>query len=188
MTSTHYGDVIMGAIASQITSLTIVYSTVCSDADQRNYQSSASLTFVRGIHRGPVNSPHTWPVTRKIFPFDDVIICCREIKFIFSETNVYSATRGHFYWQILCKISLGLALGNIDFSLSSNALCHPIISFDGAWNVFQSTQGQPFSTAVHTATFMIYRVRKTDELCIKICSFVTTVPLTFTLMHTCTWR
>ena len=59
----HYSDVIMGAIASQITSLTIVYSTVYSDADQRKHQSSASLAFVRGIHRGPVNSPHKWPVT-----------------------------------------------------------------------------------------------------------------------------
>ena len=70
----HYCDVIMGAVASQITSLTIVYSTVHSDADQRKLQSSASLAFVRGIHRGPVNSPHKWPVTRKIFPFDDVIM------------------------------------------------------------------------------------------------------------------
>ena len=64
----------MGEIASQITSLTIVYSTVYSDADQRKHQSSASLAFVWGIHRGPVNSPHKWPVTRKMFPFDDVII------------------------------------------------------------------------------------------------------------------
>ena len=64
----------MGAIASQITSLTIVYSTVYSDADQRKHQSSASLAFVRGIHRGPVNSPHKWPETRKMFPFDDVIM------------------------------------------------------------------------------------------------------------------
>ena len=47
----HYGDVIMGAIASQITSLTIVHSTVYSDADQRKHQSSASLAFVLGIHR-----------------------------------------------------------------------------------------------------------------------------------------
>ena len=70
----HYGDVIMGTIASQITSLTIVYLTVYSDADQRKYQSSASLAFVRGIHRGPVNSPRKWPVTRKMFPFDDVIM------------------------------------------------------------------------------------------------------------------
>ena len=71
---THYNDVIMGAIASQITSLTIVFSTVYLDTDQRKYQSSASLAFVRGIHRRPVNSPHKWPVTRKMFPFDGVIM------------------------------------------------------------------------------------------------------------------
>ena len=52
----HYNDVIMSAMASQITSLTIVYSTVYSGADQWKHQSSASLAFVRGIHR--VNSPH----------------------------------------------------------------------------------------------------------------------------------
>ena len=56
----------MGTMASQITSLTIVYSTVYSGADQRKHQSSASLAFVWGIHRGPVNSPHKWPVTRAI--------------------------------------------------------------------------------------------------------------------------
>ena len=70
----NYDDVIMSAIASQITSLTIVYSIVYSDADQRKHQSSASLAFVMGIHRGPVNSPHKWPVTRKMLPFDDVIV------------------------------------------------------------------------------------------------------------------
>ena len=70
----HYGDVIMGAIASIITSLATVYPTVYSDADQRKHQSSASLAFVRGNHKGPVNSPHKWPVTRKMFPFDDVIM------------------------------------------------------------------------------------------------------------------
>ena len=70
----HYGDVIMGTMASQITSLTIVYSTVYSGADQRKHQSSASLVFARGIHRGPVNSSHKWLVTRKMFPFDDVIV------------------------------------------------------------------------------------------------------------------
>ena len=64
----------MGAIGSQITILTIVYSTVYSGADQSKHQSSASLAFVWGIHRGPVNSPHKWPVTRKMFPFDDVIM------------------------------------------------------------------------------------------------------------------
>ena len=52
----------------------IVCSTVDSGADQRKHQSSASLAFVRGTHRSPVNSPHKGPVTRKMFPFDDVII------------------------------------------------------------------------------------------------------------------
>ena len=56
----------MVTIASQITSLMIVYSTVYPDADQRKHQSSASLAFVRGIHRGPVNFPHKGPITRKI--------------------------------------------------------------------------------------------------------------------------
>ena len=65
--SSHYGDVIIGAKASLITSLTIVYSTVYSGADQRKHQSSASLAFVRGIHRWSVNSPHKWPERGKGF-------------------------------------------------------------------------------------------------------------------------
>ena len=70
-------DVIMSAMAFQITGVSIVYSTVGSGADQRKHQSSASLAFVRGIHRWPVNSPHKRPVTRKMFPFDDVIMDSR---------------------------------------------------------------------------------------------------------------
>ena len=70
----HYSDVIMGPKGSQITSLTIAYSTVYSGVDQRKHQSSVSLAFVRGIHRSPVNSPHKWPVMRKMIPFDDVIM------------------------------------------------------------------------------------------------------------------
>ena len=77
----HYGDVIMGVLASQITSLTILYS------DQRK-QSSVSLAFVWGIHRLPVNSPHKWPVTRKMFPFDDVIMA-------WSRTLVYRYAPGN---------------------------------------------------------------------------------------------
>ena len=71
----HYSDVTMGAMASRITSLPIVYLTVYSGADQRKHQSSVSLAFVRGIHRWPVNSTKKWPVTRKMLPFDDVIMC-----------------------------------------------------------------------------------------------------------------
>ena len=64
----------MSALAFQITSFAIVYSTIYSVADQRKHQSSASLAVVRGIRRWTVNSPHKWPVTQKMFPFDDVIM------------------------------------------------------------------------------------------------------------------
>ena len=84
----------MGTIASQITSLTSVYSTVYSGADQSKHQSSASLAFVWGIHRGPVNSPHKWPVTRKMFPFDDVIMA--------KSPNIASHRHGIKKW---CPIS-----------------------------------------------------------------------------------
>ena len=81
--SPHYNDAIMGTMASQITSLTSVYSTAYSGAYQRKHQSSASLAFVWGIHRWPVNSPHKWPVTRKMFPFDDVIMPAASIGAVF---------------------------------------------------------------------------------------------------------
>ena len=69
-----YSDVIRGVMVSQITSLTVVvYPTVYSGTDQRKHQSSASLAFVRGIHRWPVNSLHKWPVMQKIFPFDNIM-------------------------------------------------------------------------------------------------------------------
>ena len=95
---THYNDVIMGTIASQITSLSIVYSIVYSDADQRKHQSSTSLTFVRGIHRGPVNSPHKWPVTREMFPFDDVIMH-------WSKCKLWEKVRhsSHVFTLIICR-------------------------------------------------------------------------------------
>ena len=62
----HYNDILMSAMASQITSLEIVYSIIYSGADQRIHQSSASLAFVRGIHRWPVNSPHKGPAMWKM--------------------------------------------------------------------------------------------------------------------------
>ena len=77
--STHCSDVIMGSMASQITSLTIVYPTVYSGADQRKHQSSALLAFVWEIHR--------WPVKRKMCPFDEVIMITL-IKFVNVHFNV----------------------------------------------------------------------------------------------------
>ena len=70
----HYSDVIMSALASHITGLSRICWNICWGADQRRHQSSASLAFVRGIHRWPVDSPHKGPVTRQTFPFGDVIM------------------------------------------------------------------------------------------------------------------
>ena len=87
----------MTMLASQITSLMVVYSIVYSGVNQRKHQSSASLAFVREIHRGPVNFPHKWPVTRKMFPFDDVImwycvsglVCCTIVQSCTCQINYF---------------------------------------------------------------------------------------------------
>ena len=70
----HYTDIIMGTIASQITSLTIGLLNHLFKRRSKKTSKLRSLAFVWGIHRGPVNSPHKWPVTRKMFPFDDIIM------------------------------------------------------------------------------------------------------------------
>ena len=70
----HYIDVIMRAMASQITGVSIVCLTVYSDADQRKHQSSESLVSVRGIRTCQVTSPHKGLVTRKMFPLDDGVM------------------------------------------------------------------------------------------------------------------
>ena len=72
--SSHYGDIIMGVMASQITSVTIVYSIVYSGADKKKTLKLHVTGFCEGNDRLPVNSPHKGPVTRKMFPFDDVIM------------------------------------------------------------------------------------------------------------------
>ena len=90
----------MSAMASQITNLTIVYSSVYSGADQRQHQRSVSLAFVREIHRGPVNSPHKWPVTRKMFLFDDVIMISGHWWEIFSVCG--TAIFLHILWNVKC--------------------------------------------------------------------------------------
>ena len=78
----------MSEMAFQITSLTIGYSIVYSGVHQRKHQSSASLAFVWGIHRWPVNSPHKGPVTRKMFPFEDVIMWL--VFHLFQSCRIYN--------------------------------------------------------------------------------------------------
>ena len=110
----HYSDVIMGTITSQITSLTSAYSTVYLIADQRKLQSSASLAFVWGIHRWPVISPHKGPVTRKMFPFDDVIMAWT------SQSNV-CVTNGPC-WQSVIKL-------NWSFTYIVHFQCEPYFKY-----------------------------------------------------------
>ena len=86
----------MSTMASQITSLSIVCSSVCSDADQRKHQSSTSLAFVRGIHRWPVNSPRKGPVTQKMFPFDDIIMWPASISWRGSKYDLLFISLHHF--------------------------------------------------------------------------------------------
>ena len=104
----HYCDVIMGAMVSQTTSLTIVYLNLHLGADQRKYQSSASLAFMRGTHRSPVNLPHKWPVTRKLFPFDDVIM--NTIKFQALKYTIKMSNLNYrpFVWSFMCLLEADL--------------------------------------------------------------------------------
>ena len=92
----HYIDVIMSAMASQIPSVSIRWFVQpFVQADQRQHQSSASLAFMRGIQRWPVNSPHKWQVTRKMFPFDDVII-----EAIQSDIDSFDTTKRAAFYEI----------------------------------------------------------------------------------------
>ena len=101
----YYCDVTMGAMASQITSPTIVCSIVHSGPGQRNHQSSAPLAFVRGIHRWPVNSAHKWPVTRKMFLFDDVImnnsLLIQKVIILMSYDLIYATEHQYETYQLI---------------------------------------------------------------------------------------
>ena len=132
----------MGTMASQITSLTIVYSTVYSGTDQRKHQSSASLAFVRGIHRWPVNSPHKGPVTRQMFPFDDVIMSLWRTpaeaieqhwnpRVAMMPTFVVTSGTGDCHWN-----------GNILFFLRSfRRYCLPVTKISSKWWHFRFSGG-----------------------------------------------
>ena len=103
----------MSTMTTQITSLTIVYLIVCSSLDQRRHQSSASLAVVRGIHRWPVNSPHKGPVTRKMIPYDDVIMFTNSIYLYVIVINLLAPGRFDSNFK---SIFLKLVIQN--FSLS----------------------------------------------------------------------
>ena len=113
--SYHYSDVIMSAIAYQITGVMVVYSTV-----QRKHQSYASLTFLRGMHRWLVNSPHKGPVTQEIFPFDDIImitshLSVRLVMILLNSSNgSYQFNAAH--WQH-CRTGSGKGLPPVRYKV-----------------------------------------------------------------------
>ena len=100
----HYSDVIMSMMASQITNVSIIYSTVCSGADQRK-QAPCHWPlwgeFTDSLHKGPV----TW----KMFSFDDIIICKQKYR---NQTNVESNKETNcdfFFWFLLTNSPLHMA-------------------------------------------------------------------------------
>ena len=129
-------------MASQITSLIIVYSNIYSGADQKKYQSSASLAFVRGIHRWPVNFPHKGPVTRKMLPFNDVIMTSAKnigawTKWLMTHSNAFSWIKILVFWfkfhwnlylgvQLTIRHWLGAAQGPIHYLNQLWQSCVPL--------------------------------------------------------------
>ena len=145
----HDNDVIMNVIASQITSLTIVYSNIYSGTDQRKHQSSASLAFVRGIRWSPVNSSHKGPVTWKMFPFDDVImftftrshslsislthslslaLSCQKLRFVMMPTLLSQVAPEVLLWQPMMASSSG------NIFCVTGPLCGEFTGHKGQWH------------------------------------------------------
>ena len=137
----------MSAMASPITSLTIVYSAVYSGKDERKHQSSASLAFVWEIHRWPVNSPRKGPVTRKMSPFDDVIMIGSGIFVIYSITkenaNIFlcllktisntKKVQGHTVFDGICCIGIGMLRAGPKLLREVSSATHKIVYGDWSW-------------------------------------------------------
>ena len=127
----HYTDFIMGTMASEITSLTIVYSTVFSCVDKKKYRNSASLASVRGILRWPMNSPHKWPVTQKMFPFDDVTM--RYTKPGFTCPAWFVCWGKQHYFMLPKDQSIGLVVASIGLSLPTAVSALVSVGVGTAW-------------------------------------------------------
>ena len=123
----------MGAMASQITSLTIVCSTVYSGADQRKHQSSMSPAFVWGIHQWPVNSPHKGPVCGKCFHF--MTLSCRTTMILFVHTTGFTI-RDTFHERFFHRNSDSVA----DLLCSHPHLCEAFVMAHGTTAVVVYTK------------------------------------------------
>ena len=85
-------------------------SNVYSGTDRRKHQNSASVAFVSGIHRWPVNSQHKGPVMWKMFPFDDVIMTIADLYFMrLSRTkSIFFSTNFPWKYHMRCHIQVYL--------------------------------------------------------------------------------
>ena len=133
----------MSSTASQITSHRIVCSSVYSGADQMKHQRAASLAFVRGIHRWPVNSPHKGPVTRKMFPFDDVTMACSgwhlpPLVWGGIKSTCYPKKASQLCWNIY--MSIGSVVVEITIRKQYISISHAIVLW---WPVSISTTQSP---------------------------------------------
>ena len=120
----HYHDVIMNEMATQIIGVSIVCSTVCPGADQRKYQVSASVAFMGEIHRWPMNSPHKGPVTRQMFPFDDVIVMTGT----FQLQKCISSWEFLLYKMTRCAARSAIHISLATYILRYNTSCGKLIS------------------------------------------------------------
>ena len=143
----------MSTMVSQITGVRFVYSTPCSGANQRKHQSCVSLAFVMGIHRRPMNSPHTGPVTRKMFPFDDVIVggdkyfldntiecqeicaefCCVWVKYrlVYPHFGCYNDILLFHQWQQICRLDMA-GSSFVPRQRETTSLCNDVSHWLGA--------------------------------------------------------
>ena len=109
---THYSNVIMSGMASQITGIWTVRLAVCSGAHRRKYQSSASLAFARGIHRWPVDSPHKGPVTWNTFLFDDLIMnASQPMHWLWDSDHIFATSCfANLVWKIIEEYSIKISI------------------------------------------------------------------------------
>ena len=105
----------------------IVYSIVYLGTDERKQQSSASLAVVRGIRQWPVNSPLKGPVTRKIFPFDDVTKTFSPLPVPAARCLFYNFRRNQWHFVKNYDISVSVYLNPI--MIFSGPFCSP----SGSW-------------------------------------------------------
>ena len=134
----------MGAMASQITSFIIVYWTVYPGA-HKTHQSSASLAAAQGIPRWPVNSPHKWPVTRKMFPFADVIM---KPIVLFQEHMCTSLPRNTYIYSKCSRTQENSYTACCDWHASND---YPMTFSDSSVNIFSDKYIEVWKNGQHLA-------------------------------------